>query len=268
MKYMNHNIQTLQKAISPHREQIVNHKVYSVIENIDDLKVFMSYHVFAVWDFMSLLKCLQNQLTCTSLPWFPIGEADIRYLINEIVLGEESDIDANGKRKSHFEMYVDAMHQIGASTQTINNFIVELKNKKTIEAAAVNTGVPHEAQQFMNFTFNIINSNKNYLQSAVFTFGREDLIPGMFMSLIKDLNQRFPQNISGLNYYLERHIEVDGDHHSNLAMEMTSLLCGNDEKKWQEATTASIDALKHRILLWNGIYHEIVNSKKQLEQSL
>jgi hypothetical protein len=265
---MNSKIQELQNTIAPYREQIINHKVYRVIQNMEELKIFMNYHVYAVWDFMSLLKSLQNQLTCTSLPWFPVGEADIRYLINEIVLGEESDIDANGKRKSHFEMYVDAMRQIGASIQTINNFIVELKNKKTIETAAVNSGVPHEAQQFMNFTFSIINSNKNYLQSAVFTFGREDLIPGMFMSLIKDLNQRFPQNISGLNYYLERHIEVDGDHHSNLALEMTSLLCGNDTAKWQEATTASIEALKHRILLWDGIYYEIIKSKKQIEHSL
>ena len=265
---MNDRIQHLQKAIAPYREQIINHKVYYVIENIDDLKVFMRYHVYAVWDFMSLLKSLQNQLTCTSLPWFPVGEADIRYLINEIVLGEESDLDAHGKRKSHFEMYVDAMHQIGASTQTINDFINELKNKKSLDNAAENADVPKEAQQFMSFTFSIINSNKNYLQSAVFTFGREDLIPGMFLSLIKDLNQRFPHNISGLNYYLERHIEVDGDHHSNLALEMTSLLCGNDDSKWKEAESASIEALKHRTLLWDGIYNEIVKSKKQLEHSL
>lgn len=265
---MNNRIQHLQNVITPYREQIINHKVYSVIENIDDLKVFMSYHVYAVWDFMSLLKSLQNQLTCTSLPWFPVGDADIRYLINEIVLGEESDLDAHGKRKSHFEMYVDAMHQIGASTQKINVFISELKNKNSIDKATENAGVPKEAQQFMNFTFSIINSNKNYLQSAVFTFGREDLIPGMFMSLIRDLNQRFPDSISGLNYYLERHIEVDGDHHSNLALEMTSLLCGDDESKWKEAESVSIEALKHRNFLWDGIYNEIVNSKKQLEHSI
>jgi hypothetical protein len=265
---MNPKLSSLQTAIAPYREQIINHKVYRVIENIEDLGVFMQYHIYAVWDFMSLLKSLQNELTCTSVPWFPVGKADIRYLINEIVLGEEADIDAEGKRKSHFEMYIDAMQQIGASTQSITKFINELKNKNTLQKSADAAHVPDEAKKFMNFTFSIINSNKNYLQSAVFTFGREDLIPGMFLSLIGDLHQRFPKNISGLKYYLERHIEVDGDHHSNLALEMTALLCGNDEIKWKEAEIASIEALKHRIILWDGIYNEIVKSKKQIEQSL
>ena len=118
---MNDRIQHLQTAIAPYREQIINHKVYRVIENIEDLSVFMQYHVYAVWDFMSLLKSLQNELTCTSVPWFPVGKADIRYLINEIVLGEEADVDAEGKRKSHFEMYIDAMQQIVAESADLHH---------------------------------------------------------------------------------------------------------------------------------------------------
>ena len=125
---MNEYIEKIKKAIEPLRQQIINHKVYSVINDKDDLKVFMQYHVFAVWDFMSLLKSLQNNLTCTSVPWFPKGSADTRYLINEIVVGEESDVDSFGKRKSHFELYLDAMSQCGADTAQIEKFISELKN--------------------------------------------------------------------------------------------------------------------------------------------
>lgn len=113
---MHTKIQSIQSNIEHLRQQIINHKVYSVVNEIEDLKIFMQYHVFAVWDFMSLLKSLQNNLTCTEVPWFPKGSAETRFLINEIVVGEESDIDLNGVRKSHFELYKDAMLQCGADT--------------------------------------------------------------------------------------------------------------------------------------------------------
>jgi pyrroloquinoline quinone (PQQ) biosynthesis protein C len=93
--------------------------------------------------------------------------------------------------------------------------------------------------------------------SAIFTFGREDLIPDMFMALVNDLNQRFPEKIAAFKYYLDRHIEVDGDHHSHLALQMTAELCGNDENKWEEATQASMEALRLRNNLWTGVLDEI-----------
>ena len=254
---MNEHIEKIKKAIEPLRQQIINHKVYSVMNDKDDLKVFMQYHVFAVWDFMSLLKSLQNSLTCTSVPWFPKGSADTRHLINEIVVGEESDVDSFGKRKSHFELYLDAMRQSGADTTQIEKFISTLKNSGDFNSAFISSGVPKEARDFVDFTFKIIDSKKEYLQSAIFTFGREDLIPGMFLSIIKDMDMSFPESISIFKYYLERHIEVDGDHHSHLALQMTSNLCGTNEQFWKEAEQATIESLQRRIELWNGVYNEI-----------
>ena len=55
------------------------------------------------------------------------------------------------------------------------------------------------------------------------------------------------------------HIEVDGDHHSQLALEMTSHLCGTDAAKWEEAEQAVIEALKKRIHLWDGVYNQLIN---------
>jgi hypothetical protein len=254
---MNEHIEKIKKAIAPLRQQIINHKVYSVINDKDDLKIFMQYHVFAVWDFMSLLKSLQNNLTCTSVPWFPKGSAETRYLINEIVVGEESDVDSFGKRKSHFELYLDAMRQCGAETTQIEKFISELKNTGDFNLAFTASGVPKEARDFVDFTFKVIGSNKDYLQSAIFTFGREDLIPNMFFSIINDMHISFPESISVFKYYLERHIEVDGDHHSHLALEMTSNLCDKNEQFWKEAEQATIESLQKRIELWNGVYNMI-----------
>ncbi len=258
---MNKHLAQLQDKIQPLRQQIINHKVYGVIENGADLKIFMQYHIFAVWDFMSLLKSLQNSLTCTTTPWFPLGDAETRYLINEIVLGEESDVDEFGKRTSHFELYVDAMQKCGADTVTINKFVDTLKKDGDFKEAFENANVPAEARKFVDFTFNIINSKKAYLQSAVFTFGREDLIPAMFYAIINDMQQSFENNFSYFKYYLERHIEVDGDHHSHLALQMTANLCGDDIEKWNEAEIAVCNSLQQRIQLWDGAYNAIVKTK-------
>jgi hypothetical protein len=132
---MNEQIEKIRKSIAPLREEIINHPVYSSIKDIDDLRVFMQYHVYAVWDFMSLLKTLQNNLTCTTIPWFPKGSADTRHLINEIVVGEESDVDLNGIRKSHFELYIDAMKQCGADSSKIETFTEILKNTGDFSSA-------------------------------------------------------------------------------------------------------------------------------------
>ena len=258
------NIQTerIKESINPLTDNIVHHKLYSAIEDIQDMRIFMQYHVYAVWDFMSLLKSLQKNLTCVNVPWFPVGDADTRYLINEIVTGEESDVDLNGIRKSHFEMYLDAMDQCGADTSGIKVFIASLQTGNNLKDAFRIAKTPAAAQDFVNFTFEIINSNKTHLQSAIFTYGREDLIPGMFVSILNDIDRNFPDSISIFKYYIERHIEVDGDHHSNLAIQMTDNLCGENENKWDEALVSIKEALGKRINLWDGVFNEIVSTKK------
>lgn len=258
---MNTHIERLKLNIEPLRQQIMNHKVYSMIKNVDDLKIFMQYHIYAVWDFMSLLKTLQTNLTCTTAPWFPKGNAETRHLINEIVVGEEADVDLDGNRKSHFELYVDAMKQCGADTKQIESFISILKETNDFDVAFTKADIPKEAREFVEFTFQIINSKKEYLQSAIFTFGREDLIPGMFMSIISDIHKNFPNDISVFKYYLERHIEVDGDHHSHLALQMTANLCGENEQFWKEAEEATVLSLQKRIKLWDGVFDHLTSKK-------
>ena len=258
---MNGQLKNLQQAIGPLRQQIINHKVYGLIAHIEDLGVFMSHHIYAVWDFMSLLKALQNNLTCTAVPWFPVGSANTRYLINEIVTGEESDIDINGERTSHYEMYLKAMQQCGTNAGDFLNFTSSLKNTNNLNEAFKRANTPPTVREFVDYTFGVINSGKPHLQAAVFTFGREDLIPNMFLSMVGDLDKKFPGQVSRLKYYLDRHIEVDGGHHSHLALEMTAELCGDDAQKWEEITAASVTALQKRIVLWDGVYTEIINSR-------
>ena len=253
----NKYLSELESAISPLRNQLVNHPVYASIKNLDQLKLFMQSHIYAVWDFMSLLKALQINLTCVSLPWMPVGNAGTRYLINEIVTGEESDVDQDGNRMSHFELSLKSMEQAGADTKPITWLTQELTQGKSIEECLQSNTIPEGARQFMSYTFETIATNKPHLMAAVFTFGREDLIPDMFISLIKELKIQFPDKVDIFQYYIERHIEVDGGHHADLAHQMTMELCGDDEQKWKEATQAVEQALKVRIALWDSILESI-----------
>lgn len=257
---MSSPLERLQETITPLREEILKHPVYEAINDLDDLTVFMKYHAFAVWDFMSLLKALQRELTCTQVPWFPVGSADTRFLINEIVVGEESDVDSEGRRKSHFEIYLDAMNQSGADASCIDTFLQQLKKESSMEECFDRASVPEAARAFVRQTFAVIGSGQPHLMAATFTFGREDLIPGMFHSIIADIDRKFPGSISVFRYYLDRHIEVDGDHHSHLAIEMTEQLCAGDPQKWEEATQAALASLRSRKALWDGVYQEITGT--------
>ena len=250
---MHTGIQTLKTAIEPSRAQLLQHPVYHQIQTLSELQKFAEVHVFAVWDFMSLLKSLQQKLTCVQTPWVPVGSANTRYLINEIVLGEESDVDAFDNRISHFELYQQAMRQMGASTRGIESLMNALQIGVPIEGAIQQLDCADAIKDFLRFTFKIVNHAPAHVQAAVFTFGREDLIPDMFTRLLEKLVAESPEKVSIFKYYIERHIEVDGGHHSHLALEMVSELCGDDATKWEEAAKASIEALQIRARLWDAV---------------
>ena len=111
---MNQNIKNVIDEIQPLRDELKNHELYQSLKSIEDIKIFMESHVYAVWDFMSLLKALQNLLTCTKVPWTPNIDSRSARLINQIIVDEESDLNYNGSPKSHFEMYLEAMEEIEA----------------------------------------------------------------------------------------------------------------------------------------------------------
>lgn len=250
------HIQRIEEQLQSLRDTLNNHPLYKTLSSIEDIQVFMEEHVFAVWDFMSLLKALQSQLTCTKTPWLPPNNPATARFINEIVLGEESDVNEMGAPKSHFEIYLDAMSQIGACTQKINSFLNAITEGNTINQALKMAKVEAATSQFVEFTFDIISSNETHKIASAFTFGREDVIPDMFFQII---NQSKTSDISysKLSYYLKRHIELDGDEHGPLSLKMIEELCGGDTQKWDDVLLVAQQALKKRIALWDGIYNKI-----------
>ena len=246
-------IARIQERIQPLREQLLDHPVYVRIGSLEALQVFMEHHVFAVWDFMSLLKALQQRFTCLSIPWIPPANRLACRLVNEIVLAEESDEDKQGGVASHFDLYHASMRQCGADTQAVHQLLEALQAGHGREEALGMAGIPEAARQFLEHTFEVIDSGDAAAIASAFTFGREDLLPDVFQQIVNELASQSDGPLDGFRYYLARHIELDGDEHGPLAHRLVESLCGSDEARWRAAEEAAVASLRSRLRLWDGI---------------
>lgn len=247
-------IERLEQAVSEARDRVVTHPLYANLDNHDAIVTFMEHHVFAVWDFMSLLKSLQSHLTCVTVPWIPTGPTGSRRLINDIVMVEESD-ELGAGFISHFELYVNGMKEAGADTTAVEKLVDLLRAGTPVRVALDQAGVPKPSVEFAATTWTIIDTLPTHCQAGAFAFGREDLIPDMFTQVVA-VNER-SQRLGTFVDYLERHIEVDGEQHTPMAMQMLADLCGDDETKWHECAATINIALAARARLWDNILEAI-----------
>ncbi len=247
----------IEGLLTSYRDRLLDHPLYTKLTSPESIGIFMTYHAFAVWDFMSLVKSLQQKLTCTTIPWVPIGSASTRRLINEIVWGEESDVDLNGNPASHYELYIKAMNEVGADTRPIESFVGAIQSGTPWEVALETADIPAEIKNFVRFSLDIASEAPAHIVAGVFTYGREDLIPDLFISIVRGLAKQQKASVATLLYYLERHIELDGDEHGPMAIQMIRELCEDDPGRWEEALTYSQKALEYRIRLWDFIAAQI-----------
>jgi hypothetical protein len=255
-------IEALGNALRPLQERLVTHEVYTSIKTLRDVAIFMEHHVFAVWDFMSLLKSLQGLLTCVSVPWIPRGDRTSRRLINELVLGEESDEATGSSFISHYELYSDAMVECGADTATIDDFIARLSRGEPVREALRGCRAPVTAQAFVETTWGVIEAASPPCLAAAFAFGREEIIPDMFRQIIANLQRQFPGRLTTWQTYLDRHVHLDEDRHGPLARQMLAHLCGESAARWREAQTVAETCLQARIALWDGVVRQIAYAKQ------
>lgn len=249
---MNPAIERLQKQIESEKQLVLNHPIYEALNSISRLQTFMEYHVFAVWDFMSLLKRLQRDLTCVELPWRSSAFPLLRRFVNEIVLGEESDELPDGRSLSHFEMYTEAMQAAGANTAPILGLLAHIGQGTPWRQALKQSDLPAAVQEFVGFHLELSESAPLHEVASAFTFGREDLIPDMFLPLLNSLHQNHAE-LASLIYYTERHIELDGDDHGPLSLQLMQVLCGNDDQKWEQAESVALRSLELRRSLWSAV---------------
>lgn len=228
------------------------HRVFSAIKNIEDLRVFMSWHVFAVWDFMCLVKRLQRDLTSVDPLWIPSRAPLATRLINEIVLGEESDEALDGGYISHFELYLLAMKEIGADTGQVESFIDLIENNTPVSEAMKQLSVNSYIQDFVNSTIHTVINGNVYQVLGSFVFGREHVIPNMFKGLLN--NWHIDEDDAPMFvYYLKRHIELDSDEHGPAALKIIKSLTKENQDAIQQLSASAMRAIDQRIILWDGM---------------
>lgn len=246
------SIATLSAVMKKRSGDMKRHQVFSLVRTINDLRIFMGWHVFAVWDFMSLVKRLQIEYTTMHLPWCPPKRSQAARLINEIVLGEESDNAPNGDHRSHFEIYLAAMEEIGASTHQIRQFVELVDSNMSIDHALRLVDAPCAIQTFVKSTVSLALEGRTSEVIGSFLYGREDVIPEMFKHLLRtwelDANDA-PMFV----YYLNRHIDLDGDSHGPAALQLMREEIGSDEVEMNRLLSSAVAAIEQRIRLWDEL---------------
>lgn len=247
------NIQVINNA----KHALNNHPllVGGVMKSFEDVRTFMEYHVFAVWDFMCLAKSLQHHVAPSGDLWIPrtFDQTQAGRMINEIVLCEETDVDpTTGGFISHFDLYIRAMKEVGANTEAAENFVHQLRTTKTRSINSLLMDIPSASETFVHSTLNFVATGKPHVIAAAFAFGRETVIPDMFTSLLNNSAVDMSA-MPSFKYYLERHIEVDGEDHGPAALNLVEMLCEGDPTKIDEAQTAALEAINHRNALWTRI---------------
>jgi hypothetical protein len=246
------------KTLKSYQENLSQHSLFNQLTTLPAVQFFMECHVFAVWDFMSLLKSIQLELTGMKIPWRPSSyDPKIVRLMNEIVLGEESDLDFKGEPKSHFELYLEAMNEVGADTFKINNFL------KALDPSFI----PVEVKPFVLNNLKICEESKIFDLVVYFFYGREKIIPGMFEQMIKTLEKN-ELNCPTLHYYLKRHIEVDGEDHGPKAKFCLDYICHKFNVSSTHLESKAIEAMEWRKNLWDNIESSLIKMNRPLEHGI
>ena len=245
------------------RERLIAHPLYAAVSDEEALRIFMRAHVFCVFDFMTLLKTLQRKLTCVEVPWLPPANREACRLVNEIVLGEESDLHPAGGYASHYDLYHEAMRACGADTVPIDDVLGWLRTGMNVRAVLMREELPPGVKAFVTATLDVVQTNDLHRIVAFFTLGREDVIPDMFRRLVQTLSEDAPERWQPFLYYLDRHIEVDGDQHGPMSHMLLKSVCGDDLRLWKEAEQAARCALAARIALWDAILAEIESGRAE-----
>ncbi|MFM7676316.1 MAG: DUF3050 domain-containing protein [Synechococcus sp.] len=233
------------------------------IGSLADLRLFMEHHVFAVWDFMVLLKELQQHLAPSGSPWLPPEHPRLAGLVNQLVSEEECDClpaELGGPlHRSHFLLYRAAMEEIGADTTGIDRFLDSVR-AAGLRSALDTAALPEPSRCFLRSSQAVMASGTVEEVAAAFAYGRELLVPSLFAALREHLLALgLPCPL--LLWYLERHVALDGESHGPLAEQLVLDLCGEDPARLARVERTRAQVTEDRRRFWQALAEAIAATR-------
>ena len=258
-----HNFSVPNATLTNLQASLHNHEIYTRITTHDQLSIFMQTHVFAVLDFMFLLKSLQKAYTNTNVMWTSTNLPKIGRFVNSIVVGEETDEIVIGNMTyimSHFELYKLAMHEVGCDTTLIDSLVNHIKNQQSPTTNHIRVWLHQNKDKIGNHVLDFVLTtlmfvdSDSHITASAFLYGREDPIPQMFRNFLEKSTNI--NNYPFLKAYMERHIEVDSGEHGPMARQILNTLTTSD-KIGEEIENAGKIAIQARINLWSGVVNSL-----------
>ena len=253
--------QALEASLAADIRALYGHPIYGELKTTGDIRALMESHVFAVWDFMSLVKTLQREVTCTKVPWLPPADSRTARFLNEIVLGEESDEISSGVYSSHCELYLRAMAEIDADTRPFARFLDLLRAGNRPQEALAAIGALGHVRRFVSETMRTARLPAHAV-AAAFLFGRENVIPGMFRKILAKVDGQENVQLGAMRLYLDRHISIDEGSHGPLAARLLVSLCADEPARWHQAEKAARRAIAARLDFWDGVLRDMRGRRK------
>jgi hypothetical protein len=238
-------------------DAVRGHSVFSQLRTLQHIRLFMEHHVWCVWDFMSLLKSIQAEVAPITVPWKVPEDCESARLVNEIVVGEEGDDGPDGAPISHFELYMRGMRAAGANTGAMDRFLEGMAAGASWSEALTRAEPPKASVNFVRTTLEIARASVPE-RVAAFTVGREEIIPGMFRSIVDEHSQNMLASgdggdLSRFVWYLQRHIDVDGNRHGPMSSRLFERVCMKAPETRALALQTATRVLTRRLELWDAV---------------
>ncbi|SFN64657.1 DUF3050 domain-containing protein [Salegentibacter flavus] len=249
-------IQEINQNFKSELKHFSNHPIHHHINTKRQLQRYLEHQVFAVWANMSLLNYLKEEFTKTTNPWLPIGDPELRFLINKTILQEETAKNYFGAHQSEFEIYLDAMAATGANTENITNFLRHVSHGTDIFLIIAASKLPLCIKQFIKTVFDIISEDKPHKIAAAFVYSKEGMGDPILIKTISKIEEVEKADLKLFKYYLRLQAEKDSDP----SFKILEMLCGEDMDKWRDTEIIAEIILRNQRTLMEGIEAELTGS--------